>query len=686
MPQRPSGFVHRAILAAFFAGLTCAWVASADEPEAGAAAARPSSLEAARVEPASTSEPLDHGWVCIRDHRQQVTHLFHLPPRGLGNGRVPMGSIRPVAAVPQVVDGLATSPFGYIAVLHDEAVRQDSELSGSAEAKSGAVPARKDAPAPTPERQRRVLGQSVSSGPGVFFEYPPGRPEVLPSLPGMPELFGVALTKSGPVALMRDRARGGVAAKESVEQSADEAARPWRLLMLDEGGAGGGTVRAGTGNDDDANRPLRAPPAWRELAPPWAETSEVDLPDQDSMCWLVPWGSDWSGVGVLVLYQDSVGAATGTRERFIDLWTMDLRVQSREGSDEQATKPAWSRTRLPASGTSAPDAWFRVREAGTDHLVSVTWAERGVGGCELHRWSAAGSTLIAKLVDVPREAAITPVGRDGGASGLAMVWFEEPPATGNNDRRGVVNAIPLSTPKRRMIEVTLSGRDLYAGGAMTGRTGLERELELLAWVLVMTMIGVVVFVLRNEQPVRAPRGFEPADPLRRLLAAFMDYLPAAAAAGLVLGVPVRDAILPFQGGPGGPSAAMIGLALLFAAGHTTLCEWLIGRSLGKAAMGLWVVEIPPAGRPADADKTASATEAASVTEMPKPEIAPGPGPADVAAPPLHPPLWSAAVRNVIRWGAPIVGVFMLMDRSRRHPGDIAGRTLVIQLERPSEDE
>lgn len=615
------------------------------------AQAQPGASSAQGEQGAARVEPLDHGWVAVRDHRQQVTHLFHLPPRGTGSGRVPLGSIRAVSAVPQSVEALGRSSWGYIVALRDEAVR--SEGAGG-EASAG------------PVRQRRVLGQSVISGPGTMFEYPPGRPEVLPSLPGMPELTGLAMTRGGSVALMRRRQRA--------ELSGEEAGGAWTLMHLSGGGGVGG------GGSE-----------WRALAAPWAGLPAEEWPDREALCWLLPWGTEtdaFAGVRVLVMRAGEDGDLG-----WIDEWTTPIAVGESAGAEGVGLDWRRASWRLRLHGVDggerkgkawSPESWHRVRESGRDFVVSVSWPDGSPAICVLHRWESSGGVEIARLEGVPRDAAVTAVGREWGSSGLALVWFEESTTEGRR-RPQAPGTLPLSTPKRRMLEVTLSGRAVFDGGALAGRTGLERELEVLAWILVMTMVGVVVFVLRSDRVVAAPRGYMPADPVRRMLAAFLDYVPAAAAAGLILGVPVRDAVFPFPWSAGTFSPTTLALALGLAWFHTTLGEWLAGRSLGKAALGLWVV----GAAEEEAEKKKEGEGSAEGEHRTEEEKGEGKGPSSAesaamrAGPPLHPPLWSAALRNAIRWGAPVVGLFMLFDRSRRHPGDIAGRTLVIQV-RPVE--
>jgi hypothetical protein len=84
-------------------------------------------------------------------------------------------------------------------------------------------------------------------------------------------------------------------------------------------------------------------------------------------------------------------------------------------------------------------------------------------------------------------------------------------------------------------------------------------------------------------------------------------------------------------------------------GHTTISEWLTGRSIGKMLTGCEVVH---------------------------PRFAQGPdGQVDVAL--ERPALWRAAVRNLVRWTFPPLALVGLSAMDHRHRGDAAAGTVVV---------
>jgi hypothetical protein len=88
-----------------------------------------------------------------------------------------------------------------------------------------------------------------------------------------------------------------------------------------------------------------------------------------------------------------------------------------------------------------------------------------------------------------------------------------------------------------------------------------------------------------------------------------------------------------------------------------LGEWLFGRSIGKLMTGC----------------------AVTVIHKPVCTGTPPPDAGEVVAEPAaeKPVLWRCIVRNLIKWALPVLGLLVLFDAGRRHPGDLAAGTLVV---------
>lgn len=169
---------------------------------------------------------------------------------------------------------------------------------------------------------------------------------------------------------------------------------------------------------------------------------------------------------------------------------------------------------------------------------------------------------------------------------------------------------------------------------------------MLAGVLMM----VLTFVFWPEQAARPrlPEHLMIATSSRRLVAASIDLAIGVIPAALIVGVPIRDVVLP--GLSDDPLGALNGvvLAIAIACAQSAIMEALVHRSIGKALMGLQVHGI-----------------------------------AGDTITPLRP--WEALVRNLVRWWLAPAALAGLC-RSWRHVGDVAARSVVTQHAEAEEEE
>lgn len=172
--------------------------------------------------------------------------------------------------------------------------------------------------------------------------------------------------------------------------------------------------------------------------------------------------------------------------------------------------------------------------------------------------------------------------------------------------------------------------------------------------VLMMLLGVLMMVLTfvfwpepREQP-QLPEHVIIATSSRRLVAASIDLAIGVIPAALIVGIPVRDIVLP--GLSDDPVRALNGvvIAIAIASAHSFLIEAIVHRSIGKVLMGLHVHAVAE-GRLA----------------------------------PLRP--WEALVRNVVRWWLAPVALAGLC-RTWRHVGDLAAKTVVTQVVPPEEEE
>ena len=204
----------------------------------------------------------------------------------------------------------------------------------------------------------------------------------------------------------------------------------------------------------------------------------------------------------------------------------------------------------------------------------------------------------------------------------------------------------------------VTGRALYAGPS---RSGKHAARPMVQWIVVLALlagVGAMMYLLAWDPRVVPvlPAGVQLADPIRRLVAAVLDYVPSAILVAVVQGRSAMVLLMPSTM-LGGADAALgnldlrpMGLVILVTILHASACEWMLGKSLGKFVMGIRVVSIAGAS---------AGTHVGGGSMMPRPALG------------------QVLVRNLVRWLVPMLALFGMLDVAGRHPGDLAARTLVV---------
>jgi uncharacterized RDD family membrane protein YckC len=136
----------------------------------------------------------------------------------------------------------------------------------------------------------------------------------------------------------------------------------------------------------------------------------------------------------------------------------------------------------------------------------------------------------------------------------------------------------------------------------------------------------------------------------------LDYVPSAILVALMQGRSALVMLMPSTMLGGAESSLgeldlrPLGLAIGVTILHVSVCELLLGRSLGKFVMGIRVVSIDAAG---------AGIQGGGIVGM------------------QVPGLGQILVRNLVRWLVPMLALFGMLDVAGRHPGDLAARTLVV---------
>jgi hypothetical protein len=328
-------------------------------------------------------------------------------------------------------------------------------------------------------------------------------------------------------------------------------------------------------------------------------------------------------------------------------------------TDDEVTGPlpvTWQWSPLSfagANGATAPHAGFPVISSG-GQLACVT-KDTGKPGLNIVGLSRDAPRVLASVNPGPDVAIVSldQVGR------IALVWQEAEGPAPSKDNGLPVRRAP-SSPKTNIIEISAAtGHVLYEGPARVGGPVSSQELKLLAIALVGVMIVVVAVILKPDgggAGLSLPKGYALAEPGRRVVAGVVDVLLATLVVSAVLRVSVLELLSAdlLSRGSGGITAVLLILGVGFV--HTTLGDWLIGRSIGKVATGCLVV------RPG-VTKSEPGGEVSPVLSRPT--------------------LWRAAVRNLVCWLLPPVAMWGMGGADHRHRGDIAsGLVVVVEFEEP----
>lgn len=471
-------------------------------------------------------------------------------------------------------------------------------------------------PAGPGKRQRRVLTMSIERGPlaGAWVPSPQGeRLPTVASLSGDGSLAGFVGTSRGPMAL--------------IQQRADSTGRlRYQLLILLDGDWQG----------------INLPERWWEA--PSAEARS-------------------SGEGLRL---ELVAAAEGPMlvvigERQGGVWRGRFAREAIKSGAEAAAAVsvewAWSPLSfMSASGAAVPQAGSPVVASGGQ--LAFVGRLPSEGGLKLVNLTQSAARVLSPVIP----------GRDFGLVSLdqvgrvALVWQESEVSPGDSNGQAIRRAAP--SLKTRITELSAAtGHILFEGPARVGGPVSSQELKLLAIALVGVMIVVVAVILRPNASgagVSLPKGYALAEPGRRVVAASVDVMLATLVASAVLQVSVVELLSVdlLARGSGGIGAVLLILGIGFV--HTTTGDWLIGRSLGKAATGCQVV------RPMFTRKEPDGEMLPTLT---------------------RPALWRVAVRNLVCWVLPPVAMWGLGAADHRHRGDIAsGLLVVIELEEPDSPE
>lgn len=602
-------------------------------------AAAPADDTSADRAPLAETPTGGHGWALQRREivvrpgptgevdRTQGASLVHLPPR-TGSGAADFGAVRTVMTFPTApVRAVGYGPDVYLIFAP---ASPSAPLAAAGGGEGGAAEPGK----------RRVLGihvvpVTVGGTVSGWRDEPPGRAESLPSMTGSGTLVGASAASVGPVALLRE---GDHAAGEST----------WRVLVLWQN-------------------------AWRSFEAPWASATATAAGAQGGRSNEAGGEGGWGGPGLKgVIAGGDRALAIAWMESPLELVVWEGRL-SRSAAAAEQLEIDWRRRTVALEPPAGAGADIEAADLAWIDGTLILLGRAGSGGDAPAAEAAGGAGLL--VFDVTRERGI-PIARlpaaaqDGGAErwtprlipmqGAERFALLAAPQSAGEGAEGV--AAGADSGVDRILEMSTTGRLWYEGPvARRGPLSL-RDLRALAFMLGALAVLVIVFVFRPEATpiVTLPKGAALAPTWRRSVAAAVDLLIALVLASLVMGdgpFGLLRALLSGSGGAAaGAGAAAAGehlfTGLLLAQGmgilHCALAETFGGRSIGKRLLGLLVLS--PRSRPGRLEPRA------------------------------------AILRNVVKWGLPMLLIFAMWDPMRRHPGDLLAGTLVVEPEGEEEGE
>ncbi len=359
------------------------------------------------------------------------------------------------------------------------------------------------------------------------------------------------------------------------------------------GAWGPAALLTGMGEQDRARVLALRGVEWEavDLPAPIGDSTRLDLTTRD-------------GEPVLLAMSDAGGSATA--------WTL-----KRTERDE----PAWRWEPEPIAPAREDE-----RVVGVGRSM-VAWSRAPEGGVRLRLLRESGAYDLSPVPGVSERFGVV-----AGDQRVNVVWLSRERSEGVD--REILRIAVVST---------VTGKTLYEGPIQTGTQLSGRDLQTLALLAGAVMLTVLVLVLRPSPDetgaVALPEGTSLAEPWRRAAGVLIDLAPGMALAATVFNVSLEDmgaaAVMAANATPRPVMAFLTGVVLT--AAHEIVGECVLGRSLGKWAVGCRVVTL-----------TGS-----------------------------KPALWQAAVRTVLKLFCPPLAFFVLIDPRRRHPADILARTVVV---------
>lgn len=312
------------------------------------------------------------------------------------------------------------------------------------------------------------------------------------------------------------------------------------------------------------------------------------LGEQDSGEWSL-WrlaGREWEAVELTpaIASAERVWLVEGADPPQLVAMTGSVLVAWTWDSADRPPARAWTGTNLTMPDGVRPEDVAAVFASGGD----IVWVVFTPGSDEL-RVESVGPNLVGTIATVRLDG--TPFDYTPLDSGKRLVVASE---TVNPSAEGLAEPIR----EWRLIELSMvTGRELYRGPPAYPTLAFGDSVRFLSLGM-MALSGFVLFYLLRPVPttgeIAVPAGWVLATPGRRVFAGLLDAWLVVGVVGVSLDVRPSDFVLVLPLFESARGVVALGTAIIGGTLYGTASEWMLGRTLGKAAAGLRVVSVDPA--------------------------------------------------------------------------------------------
>ncbi|MEL7474305.1 MAG: RDD family protein [Planctomycetota bacterium] len=326
-------------------------------------------------------------------------------------------------------------------------------------------------------------------------------------------------------------------------------------------------------------------------------------------------------------------------------------------ADPTPIEPVWRAFAITPLADPVPEGqrwtWWSGDRSGDAQDGALMVAEReGDGPIEFMEVSASGVEPRASLELSAPWLALAP--HPDGPRVLAA--WPRPISIEAWSSMSVQRRAQLGSPRGyEVAELSLAtGESLYRGAAVVATPLSASEFRVLAVFLLGVMGLVLVFALRRDPAdgvVVLPDGVALADPMRRAIASLIDGALAISITAVATGDTMSRLINPEAWVTGAHAIWVLPMILAVGLFLGTLSECLLGRTIGKLAMGCETISIRPTPTPRNADAEG---------EPPRPTLA------------------QAFVRNAFKWLVTPGVMLAFVTPGYRHRGDVVSGVVVVR--------